>query len=67
MYSTMADPDLELRREGGGGQFCFACLASFSSYSDFFFLTKIRGGQVASLDLPLQYTVKSHYSKSQLL
>lgn len=51
MYSTMADPDLELRREGGGGQFCFASLASFSSYSDFFFLTKIRGVQVCHFSI----------------
>ena len=52
----MVEPDLELGERGEEG--FFACPASFSSFSDFFFFfTQNKGGlgpQPPPLDLPLQ-------------
>ena len=47
ILSSVADPDLALRK-GGRGRFSVAWTAGFSSLCDsfFFFLTKIRKGEV---------------------
>ena len=48
----MADPDFELRREGGGG-FYFTCPAGFSSFSHFFFFFTQNNGKRPPLPPPL--------------
>ena len=53
VYSSMADPDLDLNGDGGGVRFSFACPAGFSSFGDFYlFFLKIRRGAQDAGPLP---------------